>query len=207
MKKAKTKAGGVFLIIVIVLAALGMPAGIISYVLYFAWDSQIEGNPYKVAFEKDGQLYEFGNSGNGLAFDNENLYTNSPFYLGELVSLSFQDYEIAKTDNPFFTGKVNPRNVNKYFDQKTKYLNPKDSVQNYTFYDQNRNQILLYEPETKNEYVVKLRPTFPAFSKSRVMIGNKQNYLNTTKLLKEKLNKNLIVKTDETNKLLIIKFN
>jgi hypothetical protein len=206
MKKAKTKANGVFFLIAFILAVLAIPAGIISYVLYFAWDSEIEGNAYKVAFEIEGQLYELKNSGSGLAFDDENLYANAPFFLGELISLSFQDFDVAQTDNPFFAGKVNPRNVNKYYEQKTRYINPKDSVQSYTFYDQNHNQILTYEPETENEYVVKLRPTFPSFSKSKVRIGDKQDYLNVTKLLREKLNKNLKIKADETNKLLILSF-
>ena len=204
MKKAKTKAGG-FLVIALILGVLAIPAAIISYVSYFAWDSQLEGNAYKVAFEKEGQLYELKNSGTTLAFD-ENLYTSSPYFLGETISLSYQDLDFAKTDNPYFAGKVNPRNVNKYFEQKTRYINPKDSVESYTFYDQNRNKILAYEPETENEYVVKIRPNFPSFSKSKVMIGNKQDYLNVTKLLKEKLNKNLKIKADETNKLLILSF-
>jgi hypothetical protein len=206
MKKAKPKANGVYFIIACILAVLAIPAGIISYVTYFAWDSETEGNAYKVAFETEGQLYELKDNGTGLAFDDENLYARTPYFLGELISLGFQDFEIANTDNPFFAGKVNLRNVNKYYEQKTRYINPKDSVQSYTFYDQNRNQILAYEPETENEYVVKIRPNFPSFSKSKVRIGNKQDYLKITKLLREKLNKNLKIKTDETNKLLILSF-
>lgn len=205
MKKAKTKAGGGFLVVAIILVVLAIPAGIISYISYFAWDSQLEGNAYKVAFEREGKLYELKNSGTALAFD-ENLYTSSPYFLGEAISLSYQDLDVAKSDNPYFAGKVNPRNVNKYLEQKTRYINPKDSVESYTFYDQNRNQIITYAPETENEYVVKIRPNFPSFSKSKVMIGNRQDYLNITKLLEEKLNKNLKIKADETNKLLILSF-
>lgn len=208
-EKKNGKSGLVIFIAIFGLALL-LPVGILSYTQYFAWDSQIEGNAYKIAFEKDGRLFEFGNTGNGLAFDsgtgNDHLYTNTPYFLGDLIALGFQDYDIAKTDNPFFAGKINPRNTKKYFEQKTEYINPKDSIQTYYFYDQNRDQILFFKPETENEFVVKLRPTFPNFSKSRYGIYNKQNYLNATKILREKLDKNLEIKIDETNKLLILSF-
>jgi hypothetical protein len=210
MNKNKAKAKGGCLIIGIILAALSIPAVILSYTQYFAFDSQIEGNPYKIAFEKDGQLYELGSMGSSLAFDHgtadDQLYTHTPYFLGELISLSYHDFEVAKTDNPFFAGTIRHKQTGKYIDQQTKYINPKDSYQSYTFYDQNRNPILAYEPETENEYVVKLRPTFPSFSKSRYSIGRMRDYLNATKLLREKLNKNLKVRLDEANKLLILSF-
>lgn len=208
-EKKNGKNGLVFFIAIFGLALL-IPASILSYTQYFAWDSQIEGNPYKIAFEKDGRLYELGGSGSGLAFDsgteNDHLYINSPYYLGDLISLGFQDYDVAETDNPFFAGKINHRKSGDYLEQKTKYTTPTKSFQSYTFYDQNRNPIFAYESETENEYVVKLRPTFPSFSKRKYSIGNKQNYLNATKILKEKLDKNLKIRADETNKLLILSF-
>lgn len=208
-EKKNGKYGLIIFIIIFALALLPV-VGILSYTQYFAWDSQIEGNAYKIAFEKDGQLYELGGSGSGLAFDggtnDDHLYINTPYFLGELISLGFQDYDIVKTDNPFFAGKISPRNSRKYFEQKTEYINPKDSIQTYFFYDRNRNQILFYKPETENEYVVKLRPTFPNFSKGKYDIYNKRDYLNATKILREKLENNLKIKTDETNKLLILSF-
>jgi hypothetical protein len=208
MNKAKAKGG--LLIIGIISAVFAIPVVVLSYVMYFAWDSQIEANAYKIAFEKDGQLYEAGTSGSGLAFDqgtsDDQLYTNTPYSLGELISLSYDDYEIGKTDNPFFAGTVRHRGTGKYINNQTKYTNPKDSYQSYSFYDQSRNQILVYEPGQENEYVVKLRPTFPSFSKTKYGIGNKRDYLNITKILREKLNKNLKIRADEANKLLILSF-
>ena len=209
-KVDKAKAKGGFLIIAIILTILAIPAGVLSYVFYFGWDNQIEGNAYKIAFEKDGQLYDLGTTGTSLAFDSgtsdDQLYTHTPYSLGEMIALSYNEYEIAKTDNPYFAGTIRYRNTGKYIDQETKYTNPKDSYQSYTFFDQNRNQILAYEPEIENEFVVKLRPTFPSFSKGRYSMGGKRDYLNATKLLREKLNKKLKVKADETNKLLILSF-
>lgn len=77
----------------------------------------------------------------------------------------------------------------------------------YRFYDEKRNLILAYEPETQSEFVVKLRPTFSAFSKRKYGIGtHKHDYINATKLLNEKLGKNLRIKIDESNKLLILRF-
>ena len=208
MNKAKRKGG--FLIIAIILAVLAIPFGILLYSSYFAWDSQFEGNNYKVAFEKDSKLYELGISGNSFAFDkgtsNDQLYLNSPYYLAELIALSYDDDKIEKTVNPFFAGTLSSQNQKKYFDQQTKYSTPKESYQSYIFYDQNRQQIFEYEATTENEYIVKIRPTFPMFSKRKYNIGAKQSYLNVTKLLKEKLNKSLKIRTDETNKLLILSF-
>lgn len=208
MKKAKGKGG--FLIIGIILASLTIPLGVIFYTTYYAWDSQFEGNPYKVAFEKDGKLYELNLQGSSLAFDKETsddqLYLNSPYYLAELIALSYGEYESGKTDNPFFAGTLRSKNQRKYFEQETKYSTPKDSYQSYKFYDQNRQQIFSYDLGFEDEYVVKIRPTFPMFSKSKSTIGNKQSYIKVTKLLRDKLNKNLKIKADEANKLLILSF-
>jgi hypothetical protein len=211
MKNGKKNGKRVLFIIITIFVVALLPAvGILSYTQYFAWDSQFEGDPYKIALEKDGKLYELNIQGNSLAFDKETsddqLYLNSPHYLAELIAFSYGNQDVDKTDNPFFAGKISAGNKRKYFEQETKYSTPKDSYQSYKFYDQNRNQIFAYEPETENEYVVKLRPTFPSFSKSRVGIHNKSDYLNATKILKETLNKNLKIKADETNKLLVLSF-
>lgn len=206
MKKAKAKGG--FLIIGIILASLTIPVGVILYTTYFAWDNQFEGNPYKVALEKDGKFYELNLQGNSLAFDkgtsDDQLYLNSPYYLAELIALSYDEYKVEKTDNPFFAGTIRSQNQKKYFEQETKYSTPKDSYQSYKFYDQNRQQIFSYDLGLEDEYVVKIRPTFPMFSKRKYGIGAKQSYIKASKLLKDKLNKNLKVKTDEANKLLIL---
>ena len=206
MKKAK----GGFWVTAIIFAILMIPLGIVLYTTYFAWDSQIEGNPYKVALEKEGKIYELSLNGNSLAFDkgtsDDQLYLNSPYYLAEIIALSYDDYKVEKTDNPFFAGTIRTQNQRKYFDQQTKYSTPKDSYQSYTFFDQNRNQIFSYELGFENDYVIKIRPTFPMFSKRKYGIGAKQSYIKVTKLLREKLNKNLKIKTDENNKLLILNF-
>ena len=211
MKNGKKNGNRVLFIIITIFVVALLPAvGILSYTQYFAWDSQFEGDPYKTAFEKDGKLYEMNIQGNSLAFDketsNDELYLKSPHYLGELIALSYENQDIDKTDNPFFAGKIAAGNAKNYVEQETKYSTPQDSYQSYKFYDQNSNQIFAYEPGNENEYVVKLRPTFPSFSKSRVGIHNKPDYLNATKILREKLNKNLKIKADETNKLLILSF-
>ncbi|MBX7171536.1 MAG: hypothetical protein K1X72_11315 [Pyrinomonadaceae bacterium] len=206
MKKAK----GGFWVTAIIFAILMIPLGIVLYTTYFAWDSQIEGNPYKVALEKEGKIYELSLNGNSLAFDkgtsDDQLYLNSPYYLAEIIALSYDDYKVEKTDNPFFAGTIRTQNQRKYFDQQTKYSTPKDSYQSYTFFDQNRNQIFSYELGFENDYVIKIRPTFPMFSKRKYGIGAKQSYIKVTKLLRDKLNKNLKIKTDENNKLLILNF-
>ena len=208
MNKAKAK--GRFLIITIILAILAIPFGILLYSSYFAWDSQFEGNNYKVAFEKDSKLYELGINGNSFAFDkgtnDDQLYLNSPYYLAEIIALSYGDYENGQTDNQFFAGKISSQHQKKYFDQQTKYSTLKDSYQSYIFYDQNHQPIFEYEATTENEYIAKIRPTFPMFSKRKYSFGAKQSYINVTKLLKEKLNKSLKMRTDETNKLLMLSF-
>ncbi len=208
MNKAKAKGG--ILVSSIGLLTLAIPFGIIFYFGYWAWDSQFEGNNYKVALEKEGKLYELSLNGNSLAFDrgtsDDQLYLNSPYYLAEIIAVSYDDYKVEKTDNPFFVGSIRTQNQRKYFDQQTKYSTPKDSYQSYTFFDQNRQQIFSYELGFEDDYVIKIRPTFPMFSKRKYSIGNKQSYIKVTKLLRDKLNKNLKIKTDENNKLLILNF-
>ena len=194
----------------LILGIFSTPFVILFYIQYWAWDTQIEGNAYKVALEKDGKLYELNLQGNGLAFDkgtnDDQLYINGPYYLAEIIALSYDNQRIEKTDNPFFAGRIYPNNTKNYFDQETIYSTPKDSYQSYKFYDQNRQPIFSYDLGFEDEYVVKIRPTFPMFSKRRYGIGAKQSYIRVTKLIKDKINKNLKVKTDETNKLLILSF-
>jgi hypothetical protein len=204
----KKKYSGIYLV-AILLVIFSAPFIFLSYILFFAWDSQQSGEFYKPAVEIDGKLYEVNMTGTSLAFDgskSENhLYLNTMSDLSKLTAISYGDYEVKKTDNPFFAGAIAPKN-NEYYEQETKYRNPKDSYQAYKFYDQNRNLIFAYEPELQSEFLIKLRPTFPAFSKRKYGIGSKRDYLNATKLLKVKLNKNLKIRIDEANKLLIFWF-
>lgn len=186
-------------------AGLLLTAAFVSYFVYFAYDNQFEADTYTIALEKDSKLYKLeGFQDGSFAFD-EDLYTLSAHYLAELVALSYNDYEITKTDNPFFAGNISSKNRNKYLDQQTKYASPKKSYQSYTIYDQNRNQIFAHEYGMENEYVVKLRPNFPSSSAKRRYF-DKREYLNLTTLLKDKININLKLKTDEANKLLILSF-
>lgn len=209
MDRAKTKGG--ILVGSIGIAVLAIPIGIFFYFGYWAWDSQIEGNDYIAAFEKDGKLYEFGNiNANSLAFDRgtnaDQIYLNNPNELAELIAISFKDYNIEKTDNPFFAGKIRVSNWGNYLNTEQKYFNPKEYSTIYTFFDNDSKQIFTYQTQTDNEFVTKLRPTFPMFSKRKYSIGAKREYLNLTKILKAKLNQNLKIKTDEDNKLLILSF-
>lgn len=205
MKKGSDKP--LFVIAAIILAVAAIPVGILSYTSYFAWDKQQSGEFYKPAFETGGKLYEVRIQPTAFAFDSgtgdDHLYLNSPYDLGELIALSDNAFEIEKTDNPYFAGKIRSQNNGKYYEQETKFRNPKDSFQSYRFYDANRNLIFAYEPETANEFVVKLRPTFPAFAKRRYGIGSKRDFIDATKLLKAKLGKNLRFRVDEANKLLV----
>lgn len=204
----KGKHSGLFFV-ALVLAIFAIPFVFLSYILFFAWDSQQSGEFYKPAFEKDGRLYELNMQGNSLAFDSgeseNHLYTNTMYDLSSLIAMSYDDYDVKKTDNPFFAGAAAPRN-SRYFEQETKYRNAKDSYQAYKFYDRDRNLIFAYEPELQSEFLIKLRPTFPAFSKRKYGIGSKRDYLDATGLLKAKLNVNLKIRVDETNKLLIFGF-
>jgi len=207
MKKAKFSP----LVAILTFGMLAIPVGILFYTLYWAWDSQYEGSPYKIALEKDGKLYELNLNGNTLAFDkstgDDQLYLNGPYYLAEIIALSYGDQQIDKTDNPFFGGKISTPNRLKYAEQETKYSTPKDSYQSYKFYDRNRQQIFSYDLGLEDEYVVKIRPTFPMFSKRKYSVGStKQSYIKVTKLLRDKFNKNLKIRTDEANKLLILSF-
>jgi hypothetical protein len=208
MKKGSDKP--LIVLAAIILGVLAIPVGIISYTGYFAWDSQQSGEFYKPALEMDGKLYELRTQPYGTAFDRgtreDHLYLNSPPDLGELIAIGSGDYELDTTDNPYFAGKIRARNNANYYEQETKYRNAKDSFQSYRFYDRNRNLIAAYEPETPNEFVLKLRPTFPAFAKRRYGLGSKREFLDATKIFRAKLNKNLKIRTDETNKLLILKF-
>lgn len=190
---------------VIILSILTFMAGIFSYFNYFAYDKPLEADTFTMAWEKDGKIYKLdGFQESSFAFDDE-LYTLSPAYLGELVALSYNDYEIKETDNPFFAGNVRSTNRTKYLDQQTKYAKPKESYQSYTIYDQNHNQIFAHEYGMEGEYVVRLRPNYP-WGDAQRRYFDKREYLNLTRLLKDKLNVNLILKTDEANKLLILSF-
>lgn len=207
MSKERKKGG--IILGVFILALFALPFSILSYVMFFAWDSQLEGRDYKLGFEKNNQIYETNLHGNSVAFDkdtqSDSLYLNSPYNLAELIAFGYENYEIRETDNPFFAGKIYPKKTQNYYEQENKFVNAKDSVQIYRFYDESRNLIFAYEPEMQSEFVVKLRPTFPAFSKRKYSIGtHKQDYINATKLLNEKLGKKLRIRTDETNKLLIL---
>lgn len=202
----KSRKKNLFWFIVCFLSALAFAAGITSYVTYFAYDSQFEADTYTFALEKDGKLYKLeGFQESSFAFD-ERLYTNSPYYLSELAALSYDDYEITKTDNPFFAGTVRSKNLKKYFDQQTKYASPKESYQSYIFYDRNRNQIFAHEPGMESAYVVTLRPNYPSGDRRKNRFLDKREYFNLSELLKDKLDKNLKIKTDEENQLLIISF-
>jgi hypothetical protein len=196
---------------ILIFVGFCVPFGILFYTQYWIWDSQFEGTAYKVALEKDGKLYELNFQGNGLAFDkgtgDDQLYISGPFFLADMIALSYGDHRLDKTDNPFFAGKILTNNSQNYVERETKYSTPKDSYQSYKFFDQKRQEIFSYDLGFEGEYVKKLRPTFPMFSKRRYSVGStKQSYINVTKLLKAKLNKNLKIKTDEANKLLIIRF-
>src|SRR5688572_24755900 len=153
--KKKEKKTGLFIILAFVLAVLAIPFSLISYQLYFAWDSQQSGEFYKPAFETGGKLYELNMQGNILAFDEgeaeNHLYLNSPYSLGEFIALSYGDFNVEKTENPYFAGAVAFRS-NKYHEDETKYRNPKDKYYVYKYYDQNRNLIFTYEPETESEF-------------------------------------------------------
>jgi hypothetical protein len=182
-----------------------------SYFLYFMWDSQIEGNPYKVAVEKGDKLYEVRLFGSDFAFDQKkaenHLYLNSFVNLADLIAIGYGDYQTEKTENPFFAGKIVNVDLVKYIQTNTEFSNAKDSYQTFIFYDQNRNQILNYNPNIQNDYVPKLLPTYPAFSKNsnRNYIFSR-NFVDVTKLFKEKLNLTINVRVDDSNKLLIISF-
>ena len=196
---------------ILILGTFSIPFVILFYTLYWAWDSQIEGKDYIAAFEKDGKLYEFGNiNARSLAFDrgtsDDQLYLNNPNELAELIAISFKDYNIEKTDNPFFAGKIRVSNWGNYLNTEQKYSSPKEFSTIYTFFDKNGKQIFTYQPETDNEFVTKLRPTFPMFSKRKYNIGAKRDYLNLTKILKAKLNQTLKIRANDTNKLLILSF-
>lgn len=202
----KSQKKNLFWFIGIVLAALAFVVGIFSYFNYFAFDNQLEADTYTFALEKDGELYKLEKfQESSFAFD-DRLYTTSPHYLAELAALSYNDHEITKTDNPFFAGNISSKDLKKYLDQQTKYTNPKESYQSYAFYDQDRNQIFVFEPGVESENVVKLRPNYPSDDEKRNRFFDKREYLNLTDLLKDKLHKNLKIKTDETNKLLILSF-
>ncbi|HEY8560950.1 MAG TPA: hypothetical protein VIL74_11305 [Pyrinomonadaceae bacterium] len=193
----------------IILTIVALPFAFLSYALYFAWDSQQSGEFYKPAFEANGTLYDLRMQGNSLAFDSgtreDHLFINSPHILSGLIALGDGDFEIEKTDNPFFAGALSIPS-HKYGESETKYRNPKDSYLVYRFYDRDRNLVFAYEPATESEFVVRLRPTFPAFAKRKYGIGDKREYLDATAILKAKLGKNLVIRTDEENKLLILKF-
>ena len=195
----------------VVLAIIAIPFGLFFYFGYWIWDSQIEGNSYKAFFEKEGKIYEFSNvNARSLAFDqgtgNDQLYLNNFNELTELIGIIYGDYEVEKTDNPFFAGKIKVSNWGQYLKTEKKYSSPTQSDIVFTFSDQNGKQIFTYQPETDNEFAVKLRPTFPVFSKGKYNIGKKREYLNVSKILQAKLNKTLKIRTDEANKLLILSF-
>ena len=209
MKKKKESNIPAFVIGAVILTVIVLPFAIVSYALYFAWDSQQSGEFYKTAFETNGKLYDLKMQGSALAFDSgtgeDRLYLNTPYYLSELIALSYGDFEVRKTDNPYFAGTLTVTS-HKYREQEAKYRNPKDTYEVYRFYDRDHNLIFAYEPEAENEFVVRLRPTFPAFAKRRYGISSKREYLDATGILKTKLGKNLKIRTDETNKLLIFRF-
>ncbi|MCU0239722.1 MAG: hypothetical protein MUC29_09785 [Pyrinomonadaceae bacterium] len=194
----------------LILGMLAIPFGIMFYTLYWAWDSQFEADDYKIALEKDGKLYESNLNANSFAFDkgtnDDQLYVEGPFYVADIIALSYGNQRIDKTDNPFFAGKIYADKTENYVERETKYSTPKDSYQSYKFFDQKRNQIFAYELGFEDDYVVKIRPTFPMFSKRSYGVGSKQSYVKITKLLKDKLNKNLKIRTDEDKKLLILRF-
>lgn len=195
----------------IVGTVLLVPAGVVSYVLYFAWDSQRSGEFYKIAFERDRKLYELNVQGSSTAFDigtgNDHFYLSSAFFLGELIALSYGDFAIAKTDNPFFAGRADfGGSSKKYSESETKYIDARTSFQSYRFFDRDRNQIFAFEPGIQSEFVQKIRPTFPMFAKRRYSIGAKQDYVDVTKLLEAKLGKKLKFRLDDDSKLLILSF-
>jgi hypothetical protein len=134
MQKEK-KYSGIYLI-AILLVIFSIPFVFLSYFLFFAWDSQQSGEFYKPAFEIDGKLYEVNMTGNSLAFDTgkkeNHLYLNTIYDLSNLIAMSYGNYEVKKTDNPFFAGAIVSKN-NEYYDQETKYRNPKDTYQTYKF--------------------------------------------------------------------------
>lgn len=203
MEKERKK--GLILAAVIILSILTFMAGIFSYFNYFAYDKPLEADTFTMAWEKDGKLYKLdGFQESSFAFDDE-LYSLSPAYLADLTAFSYGDYEITQTGNPFFAGNIRGKNRGKYLDQQTKYANPKESYQSYTIYDQNRNQIFAHEYGMKGEYVAHLRPNYP-WGDARKRFFDKREYLNLTRLLKDKLNVNLKLKADEANKLLILSF-
>lgn len=205
--KTRNSKSGMIIILAFVAAVLAIPFAFISYPLYFAWDSQQSGEFYKPAFESGGKLYDLKMQGSTLAFDNkgtaeDHLYVNAPYNVGELIALGGGDYEINRTDNPYFAGEISARTA-KYIENEKKFRNAQESYMVYTYYDQNRSPIFTYEPETESEFVRKLRPTFPALAKRKYSIGNKRDFIDVTKLLKAKLGKNLKFRVDEANKLLV----
>jgi hypothetical protein len=203
IKKSHTSA-------LISLGATFFAIAICSYVSYFMWDSQIEGNPYKVAFEKDGKLFDSNILGESVAFDRyeteNHLYLNSFGNLAVIIAFSYEDFQTAKTDNPFFVGKIVPGDLTKYYETKSVFRDAKNSYQSYQFYDKNHNQILAYDADIKNDYIFKLLPTYPALSKNGRRFIYKKDFVDVTKLLKEKLNRTIKIRLDETNKILIANF-
>ena len=209
MKKAKVKTKTIFLLLAGLAAVFLLPLALFWFLDSYMWDSQIAATPYKIAFEKDARLYESDIQSAALAFDNgtgdDHLYLNTFSYLGDLLAISYGDFQIVQTDNPFFAGKMKSNGGKKFFEQQTKYINPKDSYQAYIFCDQNRNQIFVYEANVPNEFVSELVPRMPSFFEGSYKTGSRE-YVDATRLLKEKINKTLKIKADDTNKLLILSF-
>ncbi|AET57782.1 hypothetical protein HPL003_05075 [Paenibacillus terrae HPL-003] len=169
---------------------------------------------YKVAVDLEGEKYDAWPVISSFTAidkkgDNRQLYYQAEGAgLEYLFQLAYGQYELKPSkENPFLDGRIHyTMNHPDYVRQEKKYKNANDYSQLQHYYNQQEQVIYTYNPEAKPDkaYVRSIITTGMTRSSGGSSSMVKDNYINISKLFKDKLGINVKVDVDEDNKIVTL---
>lgn len=197
--------------IVIISAVIAIIAvGIFLGTLFGLFQRQEVFDSYQVAYESDGNLYEVSpivssDIGIDKKSENKNMYfrVNSYPHIEYLFRTAYKQYEIDK--GKAHTGKLDYRVAdNAYVTQENEYRSGNDTFKTYSVHNKVGQEIYRYDPRktSTDPYIIRIKPTVLQGYNDQKNSSN-DDFLNVTKLFKEKLNKKINIKINHQKKLII----
>ncbi|WP_163651777.1 hypothetical protein [Listeria sp. PSOL-1] len=200
--------------IIVISAIIAMIAiGVFLGTLFGLFQKQEVFDEYQVAYENNGKLYEVSPIvGSDIGIDKKNNSKNMYFRINSyphieyLFRTAYKQYEIDNTvKHKKYDGKLDYRVAdNAYVIQENMYRTGSDTFKTYAIHNKVGRKVYHYDPrETSTDrYIVRIKPTILQGYNNQKNSSN-DDYLNVTKLFKEKLNKNIKVKINHQKRLVI----
>ncbi|MBE0337594.1 hypothetical protein [Paenibacillus sp. 23TSA30-6] len=169
---------------------------------------------YKVAVDVEGEKYDAWpvissfTAIDKKGVDRQLYYQAKGAGLEYLFQLAYGQYELRPSkENPFLDGRIHyTMDHPDYVQQEKKYKNANDYSQLQHYYNQQEQVIYTYNPEARLDkaYVRSIITTGMTRSSGGSSSQVKDNYINITKLFKDKLEITVKVDVDEDNKIVTL---